>query len=237
MSWGTIGARRKALVGLVPIIVAAAAMPLIAGADPSPPHWKIFGTTKKVVNVPVKGYGHRETITFTINPVGSQIACRAAFTDMVSNPSPTTEGVDEMTTFSLTKCSQPAGPRLCASDRAVEVQALNLPWRSHLNSAPPPAGSEGDTVIEGVEVDFRCAGQQSAGKFKGSLAALVRQDKPNCGGLDPTPCAEFEFAGEPSLTGEAATVAVTGVNRIAAPRGRTGKGKSEVQVCYCDDEP
>jgi hypothetical protein len=61
-------------------------------------------------------------------------------------------------------------------------------------------------------------------------------NKPSCGGLNPTACGEFEFTGEPSLTGASGTVAVSGVDRIAAPRNRTGPRKTEVQVCYCDDE-
>jgi hypothetical protein len=221
------------LVGLLLLAVGAILTPVVAQATSSPPHWKISGTVRNIEHVPVTTYGNNEKITFAINPSGVKLACRVKFTDSVSNPSPTTEGVDEMTAFAVTKCSQPAS-RMCAKNSAVEVQALGLPWVSHLNSAPPPGGAEGENVLEGVQLDFRCAGIQSAGTFSGSLSALIHlvRNKPHCGGLNPAACGDFEYTGQASLTGESGTVGVTGIDRVSVEH--THKG--DVQVCYCNQQ-
>lgn len=218
---------RRILIGLAPLVAAtAAALPLIAHATPSAPHW-LNGpqVIRNEEHVPVMNRGNGQKLTFTVTKAAASVTCNVAFRDVITNPLNETAGIDEMTVFQPTKCKGGAG--LCPSGK-VGIVALGLPWPSHL-STEVPAGAEGNNVIEGVALEFQCGGTKGAGIFKGMLSTLVKQlpNKPHCGGQNPHPCALFEYRGEPSLSGGSGTVAVSGAERIVGPRG-------EIQVCNCN---
>jgi hypothetical protein len=226
---------KRILVSLASLAVTAAAVgPPAADAVFTAPHWIVGGQVirnEKHVVVANLG-GHK--LTFEITKTGAAVTCTISLRDTITNPLDESAGVDQMTAFQPAKCAQKVGPRLCPHGH-VGIVALGLPWPSHL-ALPRPEGAEANNLLEGVGLEFRCNEAKVAGPFKGVLNAVVNQlpGRPGCGGLNPHPCAQFEFRKEASLSGEGGNVAVSGVARIAGLTEPGNAPKIEIQVCECN---
>jgi hypothetical protein len=211
----------KNLTRLVAVLVTTGcAMPVSAQAEESLQWWLGGGPMPLGARAEVGSLSKPAdaTIRFHLAPGGASVACRVGFTDVVTDTSRELPGMDEMTRFLLNRCKDEGAVRLCPTTSPAVI-AGGLPWASHL--AEPPPGAEGTDVIEGVALEFRCGGQ-GAGKFGGTLHMLVKQ-KP----LRKKRCTAFEFQGEPSLSGESGTVAVTGLDRAG---NNCAAGKLEVRL-------
>jgi hypothetical protein len=218
---------------LTPLLAMVALVaPLTAQAKPSGPHWltndKVIRNEERVL---VRDRGTERRIHFALSGRAAAFTCLVSLRDVITNSTSREIGMDEMVALGTKHCVQTTGSRLCLSGR-LEVTPKGLPWPSHLSSEQPP-DAFGINVIEGVGLDAHCGAAAHIGSFKGTLNAFVRQDptRPNCGGLNPAPCAWFEYRGEPTLSSGAETLSLSGHQKVFASEGGTG---ANVQICFCD---
>lgn len=218
---------KSVFIGLSALLAILAAVgSWVANAHPSAPHW-IDGAVviRHETHVPITSA--RQNLAFDLTKSGAAVSCKVAFEDVVTNPlNEEMAGIDEMAAFQTKKCVQISGPTLCPAG-SLGLIAVGLPWPSQL-STEVPAGAEGNNVIEGVGLEFRCGPAKATGVFTGTLSVLVKQRKAQCGGLHPKACADFDFRAEPTLSGESGELAVSGAVKVK------GSPAKEIQVCDCD---
>ncbi len=93
------------------------------------------------------------------------VKCKVRDHENIVNPVGGGDGVDEMTEYVATGCSEKPSP--CPGKTPLEVIARNLPWTTHLVPGPPVRD-----VIEGVAIESRCGGVP-LDLFAGTLMPVV----------------------------------------------------------------
>lgn len=123
--------------------------------------------------------------------------CKVADEEIIENPAKGGNGVDEMTTYTLTGCK--AAPSPCPGKEAFEIKALGLPWQTHLIAGPPIRD-----VIEGIELETLCGGKPLA-VFSGTLSPAVGNSMlefgAGSGELEGPGGAKTSFTGKDKLKG------------------------------------
>jgi len=192
--------RRKLLLSLAPAVamVALAVMPAISQASP---HWYKNGViVTKRTSVKTSG-----TLTFSLPAAGVEpVTCTLKDAEKIENPAEGGPGIDEMTSFHLTKCGPSPCPLNTKGNRpAVTATALNTPWKTELVEVPPIADE-----IKGMELEVSCKGSGRLFLFSGNLRPWVGA------GL-------LEFSSP--LTGTLGGLNVNGIDTLTSPTGITAK--------------
>ena len=141
-------------------ISAGSSHSLAIGEFPASIVWSKKGSElpKGGAHVTVKTSG-----TLTLNTEFGPVTCKVKDVEEIWNPA-SGNGEDLMTVFVLSGCKS----KLCPPKQKTEVNALGLPWPSHLT-----AGSPVRDEIEKVDLEIRCSISGYLDEYKGTLTPEV----------------------------------------------------------------
>jgi hypothetical protein len=147
--------------------------------------------------------------TLTLKALGAEIKCKVADKEEIWNPVGGGAGEDLMLGFALVGCKNKITSAACPKG-AISVVAENLPWRSLLETTPPPGSVIRDRIF-GVTLNVGCAGSSGTlgDVFEGTLSPEV-----GAGALifGPGSGTLLDSGGNP--------LTISGVDKIAAPPGK-----------------
>jgi alpha-tubulin suppressor-like RCC1 family protein len=132
---------------------------LALGEFPSAVGWRQKGSELPLGGPPV---AVKTSGSLTLQTEAGPVACKVKDVEEIWNPAHG-NGEDRITSFVL-KCKS----KLCPKGQTTVVNALGLPWPSHLT-----ATSQVRDEIEKIDLEVRCSGSGLLDDYKGTLAPEV----------------------------------------------------------------